>query len=148
MKFEHRFQVDASQEAVADFHRHADALKAITPPPILMRFDAPPPDPLDEGDSFTFTMWMGPLPFKWGSRIEDVSIEGFSDVQTRGVFAHWQHRHNFVKVDERTTEVFDQVEATLRPHLWFGAVGLMMWLGLPLLFAYRARRTRKLLAQR
>jgi ligand-binding SRPBCC domain-containing protein len=146
MKFEHRFRVDAPQQVVAEFHRRATTLKAITPPPIFMQFHTPPPDPLGEGDSFTFTMWIGPLPFKWGSRIEEVSTEGFGDVQTQGAFAQWRHRHNFVRIDDQTTEVFDQVEARLRPHPVLGPVGLAMWLGLPILFAYRAWRTRKLLA--
>ena len=146
MKFEHRFRVEAPREAVAEFHRHASALKALTPPPIFVQLDTPPPDSLGEGDSFTFTMWVGPLPFKWGSRIEEVSAEGFSDVQTRGAFAFWRHRHHFIRIDDQTTEVYDQVEARLRPHLLLGPVGLAMWLGMPLLFAYRAWRTRKLLA--
>ena len=36
-------------------------------------------------------------------------------------------------------------EASLKPHPVWGLVGLAMWLGLPLLFAFRGWKTRRLL---
>lgn len=38
-----------------------------------------------------------------------------------------------------------QVQAQLKPHIFWGTAGLVMWLGLPLLFGFRARKTRRLL---
>jgi hypothetical protein len=49
--------------------------------------------------------------------------------------------------DEGTTEVVDEVEAKLKRHPLWGPVGLAMWLGLPLLFAYRGWKTRRLLEE-
>jgi len=146
MKYEHRFRVQAPQEDVAAFHSRVHGLKAITPPVTPIRIHSAP-DPLGEGDEIDFTMRLGPLPIRWKSRIEAVSVEGFTDRQTHGPFAAWAHRHHFVRLDDHTTEVHDVVEASLRPHLLWGAVGLAMWVGLPLLFTYRAARTRRLLEQ-
>ncbi|MCU0510878.1 MAG: hypothetical protein MUC34_21480 [Anaerolineae bacterium] len=60
----------------------------------------------------------------------------------------WAHRHEFVRVDDATTEVVDRVEATHKKHLWWGLVSRLMWAGMPTLFAFRANKTRKLLEVR
>ena len=108
MKYTHRFRVGAPIEAVADFHRSAASLKAITPPPLVMRLHAAPPQ-VGEGDETDFTLWMGPLPVRWIARIEDVGPDGFVDRQVRGPFGAWTHRHTFSAVDAATTEVHDEV---------------------------------------
>ena len=92
-----------------------------------------------------FALWLGPLPLRWLARIENVSAAGFTDRQLRGPFEHWVHRHAFVAVDETTSQVVDEIEASLRKHPLWGLVGLGMWLSLPLLFAYRGWKTRQLL---
>jgi hypothetical protein len=43
------------------------------------------------------------------------------------------------------TLVIDQVEAELSDNWWWKAVGMGMWLNLPVLFAYRGWKTRRLL---
>jgi len=117
---------------------------AITPPPVVVRIRRAPAR-LDDGDEMDFTMWLGPLPLNWLARIEDVSPNGFTDRQLRGPFREWIHRHTFTPVDETTTAVVDEIELELRAHLWWGVVGLGMWLSLPLLFAYRGWKTRRLI---
>jgi ligand-binding SRPBCC domain-containing protein len=144
VKYRRTFQVQAPLIDVAGFHTAATSLKAITPPLIPMQLHHAP-EQMGDGDEMDFTMWLGPLPVRWIARLEDVSPTGFSDRQVRGPFASWSHRHSFAAVDEATTEVVDKVEARLKPHLLWGAVGLMMWLGLPLLFGFRAWKTRQLL---
>jgi len=144
MRFEHRFTVRASQEAVARFHASAQVLRAITPPPAILRIRHAP-EPLGEGDHVIFTMWLGPIPIRWDSLIHDVSVAGFADKQVEGVFGSWVHRHHFVKVDGSTTEVYDVVEATLKQHILHWPLGLLLWLSNPLLFRYRARCTKRLL---
>ncbi len=64
-----------------------------------------------------------------------------------GPFATWEHLHTFQPVDDHTTLVIDQVTATFHKKWFWKAVGMSMWAGLPLLFAYRAWRTRTLLAR-
>ncbi|GAB4541257.1 MAG: hypothetical protein Kow0063_31970 [Anaerolineae bacterium] len=144
MKYRHCFEVAAPLAVVADFHAHSASMGAITPPPLVVRVQRAPTR-LAEGDEMEFTMWLGPLPVRWLARIEDVGPTGFTDRQLHGPFRRWVHHHTFTPVDEATTAVLDEVELELRPHLWWGAVGLGMWLGLPLLLAYRAWKTRRLI---
>ena len=144
MKYRHTFRVRAPLADVAGFHTSASSLKAITPPLIPMQLHHAP-ERMGNGDEMDFTMWMGPLPVRWEARVEDVSLTGFLDRQVRGPFEAWVHRHTFVQLAEGRTEVLDEVEARLKTHALWGLVGLAMWLGLPLLFAYRGWQTRRLL---
>ncbi len=147
MIYRHVFCVRAPLAAVADFHRRSGSLSAITPPPIVMRVHRAP-QVLGEGDEMDFTLWLGPLPVRWVARIEQISEAGFVDRQVRGPFRRWEHRHTFVPLDEMTTEVHDEVQAEPGDGLFWKLVSLAMWLGLPLLFAYRGWRTRRLLGRR
>lgn len=144
MKFQHRFRVDAPLDDVAEFHRRADSMAAITPPLMPVQLD-PAPERMDSGDQMAFTMWLGPLPVRWRAYISQMSPAGFSDHQLEGPFRYWVHHHRFVPLDQYSTEVVDKVEAGLKWHGLWGLVGLAMWLGLPLLFAYRGWKTRRLL---
>ena len=144
MKYMHHFIVNASIARVAEFHSHASSMSAITPPPIVTKINQAP-NRLKEGDCMDFTMWLGPLPVRWLAKIEEVTLNGFTDGLIRGPFSEWTHRHIFQRVDDQTTEVLDQITMHLRPHWFWGPVGLSMVLGLPFLFAYRAWKTKKIL---
>ncbi len=141
--FETSFLVRAPIQAVAEFHRDANALKRLTPPPLWVQFHRV--DPLREQSVVEFTMWFGPFPVRWialHSRVD--LLRGFTDTQTRGPLKTWQHTHSFEPVDAQTTRVREHIELTYKPglrHLWtkvfFSQLGLMF------LFFYRARVTRK-----
>lgn len=153
MRYTHRFEVDAPVERVAAFHRRPESLVAITPPLVPMRLLGAVPEALEPGDEIAFRMWLGPLPVSWRARIEALPDEaaeggalGFADRQLAGPFGRWRHRHRFVPLAADRTAVEDEVEARLRRHPLWGVVGLKMWIGLPLLFAYRRAKTRQLLA--
>ena len=154
--FRHRFRVAAPLAEVTAFHRRSAALKAVTPPLIPMFF-TDLPDEVGPGESMAFTLWMGPFPVRWVAALEGLpesfeSEEGFQDRQVRGPFANWVHRHRFYPETGAGkvagTWVIDEIDARLpsfyrHPLHYF--VALQMWLGLPLLFAYRRWKTRRLL---
>ena len=144
MKFRHRFRVRAPLATVAEFHSRSASMGAITPPPMIVRVHRAP-ERLGSGDEMDFTLWAGPLPLRWVARIENASPHGFTDRQVRGPFARWQHHHGFVRVSEDETDVVDEVEADLKRHPFWWLAGALMWAGMPLLFAYRGWRTRRLL---
>lgn len=144
MRFEHRFRVKASVAEVAKFHRQSASMGAITPPPMIVRVHAAPAE-LQSGDLMDFTLWAGPVPIRWVACIEDASERGFTDRQLRGPFGSWAHRHAFEPVDDRTTDVVDRIEASYSKHPVWAVAGRLMWVGMPLLFAFRARRTRAIL---
>jgi len=93
----------------------------------------------------SFTLWLGPLPIYWLARIESVSPSGFTDRQLRGPFAEWTHRHTYKVVNEQVTDVIDEITLKIRFHPIWGLVGIGMRLGLPILFAYRAWKTKRIL---
>ncbi|MBI1878651.1 MAG: hypothetical protein HYR94_10570 [Chloroflexi bacterium] len=144
MKYRHTFRVRAPLSVVADFHAQSASLGAITPPPVMTQLHQAPAR-LQEGDEMDFTLWLGPLPIRWVARIENAGLNGFDDRQLRGPFRRWVHHHHFKPVDEQTTEVIDEIQADLRQHPLWGVVSLGMWLNLPILFAYRAWKTKRLL---
>ena len=144
MKYIHRFQVRANLASVTEFHSRAASMAAITPPPIIIRMKSAPAT-LAEGDVMGFTMWLGPFPIRWLARIQDVSASGFTDRQLEGPFAEWVHRHIFVAVDEQTSVILDEINLRPRSHPIWWLVGMAMRSGLPLLFAFRAWKTRRML---
>jgi len=144
MKYHHRFVVAAPLEAVREFHSQSASMGAITPPPIVVRVHEAPAR-LGEGDEMEFTMWMGPLPIRWRARIHNVTPNGFTDSLVRGPFTRWAHVHTFVPVDANHTEVIDTLDIELNPYPFWRAVGWLMTVNLPILFAFRQWKTRRIL---
>jgi ligand-binding SRPBCC domain-containing protein len=159
--FRRRFRVAAPLAKVAAFHRRSTSLKAVTPPLIPMFFKDLPEE-VGPGETMAFTLWMGPFPVHWVAALEALpegvdGEEGFQDRQVKGPFALWVHRHRFraaTRVDQAAdkvggTWVIDEIDARLPSfsrHPLRYVLAFQMWLGLPLLFAYRRWRTRRLLA--
>jgi ligand-binding SRPBCC domain-containing protein len=144
--FSHRFVVRAPLARVAEFHYDARALRRLTPPPAYVQFHRL--EPLAEGSVADFTLWLGLLPVHWVARHGVVDPQkGFTDVQERGPFAYWLHRHSFEALGAHTTAVLDELEAQPGRHPLWGLVSWFLWLSLPVLFAYRAWQTRRMLAR-
>lgn len=146
MRFHSTFSVQAPLDLVRDFHARSTSMAAITPPPIVVQMHAAP-ERLEEGDRMRFTLWLGPLPMRWTACIEQVSPQGFVDRQIEGPFETWEHTHHFEQAGE-ATRVNDTVVYRSKRHLLWGIVGRLMGAGLPLLFKYRAWRTKALLEKR
>jgi ligand-binding SRPBCC domain-containing protein len=144
MKYRRAFRVRAPLEAVRAFHDRASSLEAITPPPLRVRLHAAPPE-LREGARLDFSLALGPLAVRWLAGIEAVSARGFTDRLLAGPFRGWTHRHRFTPLDASATLVEDEIEIQLKLHPVWGPAGMLMYLSLPALFAYRSWRTRRLL---
>lgn len=144
MKYQHHFRLQVPIAKVATFHARSESMTAITPPPILVQVHHAPAI-LSNGDDMSFTLWLGPLPIHWLARIENITPNGFVDRQIEGPFESWAHHHRFLEIDDSTTEVVDEIEARLSPHPFWKFIGWNMWLGLPVLFAFRAWKTKCLL---
>jgi ligand-binding SRPBCC domain-containing protein len=143
LSFVHRTRVEAPLEAVAVFHKDAKALKHLTPPPVFVQMHRV--EPLTEASVADFTLWLGPLPVHWVASHHNVDpLRGFTDVQADGPFATWTHRHTFIPVNDTVTEVVDEVQAEYGRHSFWGLVSRLIWLNLPLMFAYRGLVTRRL----
>lgn len=143
-RYSHRFSVQAPLERVAEFHHDPKALKRLTPPPVFVQ--ARRIEPMDENSEAEFTMWLGPIPVRWLAIHSDVDWRrGFTDTQAQGPFEAWVHRHTFHEISQDVTEVMDEIQASFGNGLWNGMVSRLMWWNLPVLFAFRAWKTRKYL---
>jgi ligand-binding SRPBCC domain-containing protein len=142
MKFRHAFTVCAPVSVVAAFHRNPANLVALTPFPVRVKLLSAP-CPLQAGDEVAFRLWLGVIPIRWVARIVQMDETGFTDVQICGPFRHWVHRHRFVPQSDGTTLVIDQIDAAFSWHPVRLLIGLLMWLGLPMLFAYRRKATQR-----
>lgn len=144
MQFRHSFRVRAPQPVVADFHSSSGSMGAITPPPVIVRIHSAP-ERLSEGDRMDFTLWLGLLPIHWVAVVEQTTPVSFVDRQISGPFAAWRHLHTYIADGADSTLVIDEVSAQLSNNWWWKLVGLGMWINLPILFAYRGWKTRRLL---
>jgi ligand-binding SRPBCC domain-containing protein len=146
VKYKRAFTVDAPLSSVAGFHTDSKALKKLTPLPIVMQ-----PlrmEPLAEGSVSQFVLWLGPVPVRWTARHSQVGPQGFIDEQVKGPFKRWVHYHRYEALTTDQSRVTDEIEAELSAHPLRWLIGAGMWLGLPVLFAYRAWRTRRELARK
>lgn len=146
MHYHHTFIVKAPLEKVAAFHRQSSSMGAITPPPVVVQVHQAPAL-LNDGDEMDFTLWLGPLPIRWLARIEQPSPTGFVDRLIQGPFTAWVHTHTFRSIDPTTTEVIDAIAITPSAKLFWKVVGYGMWLNLPILFAFRAWKTKRILEE-
>jgi len=144
MKYTSRFTVPAPQPFVAAFHGRSGSLVAITPPFMPMHLQQASAQ-LGAGDEIAFTLWLGPLSVRWRVRIGQMHSEGFTDHIIERPYKTWRHRHTFRTLDNGTTEVLDEIGFSLKPHAPWSPIGLAMTIGFPLLFFYRAWKTKQLI---
>lgn len=139
--FDYRFRVKASLRAVQEFHRDTSALKRLTPPPTIVQLKEI--EPLAEGSTSKFTLWVGPLPLHWTAVHRDVSENGFTDVQAEGPAAKWEHTHTFHALSANETEIQEHIEYAHKTGFW-GIVTRFLFAkpNLYFMFTYRMLATR------
>ncbi len=144
--FDFRFTVPASLSAVRAFHHDTSALKLLTPPPTIVQLHSV--EPLGEGSVSRFILWLGPVPIAWTAVHRNVSDTGFTDVQTSGPVAKWEHTHTFVPLAENLTEVREHIEFEHFPGLsGVFTRGLFARPNLLAMFTYRCWITRRRIRQ-
>ncbi len=121
-------------------------LEAITPDFLRFHVLTPRPVATAAGALIDYRLSLGGVPFRWRTRIEDV-VPGacFVDVQLRGPYRRWRHRHTFEDVPGGT-RVADRVEYEL-PLGLLGRLAHAAFVGRTLarIFDHRAARVRALL---
>jgi ligand-binding SRPBCC domain-containing protein len=124
-------------------------LEAITPDFLRFRVETSAPIATASGTLIDYRLSLGGIPFRWRTRIEDVAPgASFVDVQLRGPYRRWRHRHTFEDVPGGT-RVGDRVEYELP----LGALGELAHAAivrrtLRRIFDHRASRVAALLAPR
>ncbi len=134
--------LDAPVEAVWAFHEAPDALERLLPPDGSVRV-IERRGGLEPGSTVELELRLGPLRRQWVARhTECVALSHFCDVQERGPFRLWRHRHGFERAGEGRCLLADEVE-------WSLPLGpLTDWLARPLvehklkeMFQWRHART-------
>ncbi len=128
-------------EAVYAWHGRPGAFQRLAPPWAPLEVLSQDPG-LDVGVRLTFRGRLGPIPLRWEAEHTDHEAgRGFTDVQVRGPFRRWEHRHRFEPEGEGT-QLVDAVQWSLP----LGALGNLFggWVvrrQLRAMFAFRHQRT-------
>lgn len=137
--------VNSSLDAVIAFHEDEQALKRLTPPPMMVQMVRDDRQSLTEGE-LAFRLWMGPLPVTWVARHEPgPTPHSFADRLIAGPLAYWVHQHIFEPAGEGV-RLIDRITLAHKPG-WQGVITRLVFDGLPLrvVFWYRHWRTKRAL---
>jgi uncharacterized protein (TIGR01777 family) len=113
MIVDRRTTVPHSAEDVFQWHARPGAFERLVPPWEDVRLRAGHPG-LEPDSLVELEVRSGWRTTRWVGRHTDVRPgRGFTDVQVRGPFASWRHRHDFEPVDDRTSVLADRIQAEL-----------------------------------
>ncbi len=105
--------VPAGTEDCFAFFSDAANLESLTPAFLHFRILTPLPIEMRAAALIEYQLSLLGLPLRWITRIEDWQPgRGFTDVQLRGPYAQWVHRHAFAPAEGGTC-VRDEIEYTL-----------------------------------
>ena len=129
------------------FFADATNLGAITPPSLSFRILSPLPIEMREGALIDYELKLYGAPIRWQTRIDEwLPGKAFTDIQLRGPYSQWVHRHEFVACD-RGTLVLDHVEYALPlPKLSAPVHSLFVRPMIERIFAYRRAVIARVLA--
>ena len=141
-RFVRETEIHAPVRAVFAFHERPDALVRLTPPGD--RIDViQPPTSLAVGTHVIFRVHLGPIAVVWEAEHTEYERDKvFADLQIRGPFRYWLHRHRFEST-ATGTRLIDDIEYELPA----GALGRLIAGGairakLEAMFAHRHAVTR------
>jgi ligand-binding SRPBCC domain-containing protein len=101
-------------DEVFDFFSRARNLELITPPWLGFEVLKAEPEPMRQGTLISYRLRLHGVPLRWQSRIEEWEPgRAFVDMQVRGPYRLWRHRHEFEAVAGSGTLVRDRVDYSL-----------------------------------
>ena len=143
-----RTRIEAPARQVFAWHAEPEALEKLIPPwePVSIERR---PEGLQDGAVAVLRIGVGPLKLRWVAEhrgYEDRGDAGgtFTDVQVRGPFAAWEHRHTVTADGDAACVLEDHVTYRLPLGVlgrWFG--GWLTARKLERMFEYRHRVTRE-----
>jgi len=143
MKFQKQIDIDVPVEAAFAWHERTGALARLLPPFEDVRVHHASGG-IQHGARVEMSVPAGPLRKRWVAEHRDyVPNEEFTDVQLRGPFASWEHRHLFEFRGEQACTLTD----TVNYKLPLGALGRTFGAGmvakkLESMFRFRHDRTK------
>ena len=136
------------RDEVFPFFADAANLERITPPQLRFQIMTPTPIAMRAGAIIDYRIHLFGFPMYWRTLIAEWKPPfEFVDVQARGPYAEWVHRHRFVPTADGGTLVEDQVRFRL-PLSYLGLAGIpVVKHQLRGIFSYRHRAIEQLLPQ-
>jgi ligand-binding SRPBCC domain-containing protein len=133
-----------ARQQVFAFFADARNLGRITPPELHFEIVSPPAA-MQVGTLIDYRIRLFGIPLRWRTEITRWNPPNeFEDVQIRGPYAAWVHRHTFRSAGEGTL-----IEDEVRYRLPFGVIGRLahpiVRLQLRRIFSYRQRMVEQLL---
>lgn len=140
--------VPLAPETLFAFFGAAENLERITPQELRFRIVTPLPVPMRVGTLIDYRLRLDGIPFLWRTEITEWDPpHAFTDVQLRGPYHTWIHRHTFEPADGGTL-MRDEVRYRL-PLGPLGAVVLpFVRRRLERIFSYRQTSIERLLVER
>ena len=142
-------EIAAPVEAVFAFHKQPDALARLTPPWENVEI-IEQPDSLQPGSITVLRLALGPVGRLWVAEVVEYCENSlFADIQRKGPFAYWYHRHRFTPTDQGKTIYRDEIEYALPFGLLGGAAaGRFVRARLDRTFEYRHRKVAEIMSRR
>lgn len=109
-RLERSLTVPRSRQEIFAFFSDAANLQRITPPFVGFEMLTPTPLVIAEGTLIDYKIKLYGVPVRWQTRIESFQRDvEFVDVQLRGPYRRWHHRHTFTEVPggTRMNDVID-----------------------------------------
>jgi uncharacterized protein len=118
--------VSGPLDEVFAFFADAHNLERITPPFLRFFVHSMTTPAIQQGTEITYRLRLHGLPISWTSRVEDWEPPyGFTDVQIRGPFRLWRHRHEFLAA-QQGTRIRDTVHYRV-PCAWLQRILRLSW---------------------
>jgi len=148
MRYQHEQVVETDRETIWNFFAQPANLARLTPDHLRFTFVETPPAYMQPGSELRYSMapLLG-LSLPGATRIETVEKpDFFTDIQLKGPFSHWHHRHEFVAVYVSHTLVRDVVDFGLPGgRLAELLMGQFVTKEIEKLFAYRRETLKQVL---
>ena len=139
-QFKNSFVIDSDIDTVWKFYTDIKHLQIITPKSTHLQILKSQHDILQQGTE----VWLsGKLVIrsKWHSKITYLKPYEYSDEMITGRFKIWKHLHKFNRIDEKKTQVIDEICFEL-PYGWIGKLFENYTLSkLRKIFAHREKTT-------
>jgi ligand-binding SRPBCC domain-containing protein len=139
-QFKHSFVVERDIDTVWKFHTNIKHLIVITPKIMGLQILKSQSDIFQQGTE----VWLSAklvMKSKWHSKITYIQPYEYLDEMITGRFKIWKHLHKFNRIDEKKTQVIDEIDFELP----YGVVGKLfenyVLKQLENIFAYREKTT-------
>jgi len=109
-KLKYKQQINGSIEEVFDFFMSPKNLSKLTPRKLNFKILTPTPIKMKEGQLIDYRITLFGKRIHWRTMISDYcEPDMFVDQQIKGPYLLWHHKHEFIKIDNRSVEMIDEV---------------------------------------